>query len=91
MLGDYTETHSGSAAVRITKPLTLAANGKVRILPNPGQTDGILVEPAHPGDPDIDGGISGTSNCLSDNKLIKTPGNPPPLIIALPAPLPACD
>jgi hypothetical protein len=83
MLGDYT--------VRITRPLTLAANGKVRILPNPGQTDGILVEPANPGDPGIDGGIPGTNNCLSDNKLIKTPGNPPPLIIALPAPLPACD
>jgi parallel beta-helix repeat protein len=33
----------------------------------------------------------GTNNCLSDNKLIKTPLNPDPLIIALPAPLPECD
>ena len=58
--GDYTETHSGTAAVRITKPLKLLAQSnppdvKVRILPNPGQMDGILVEPANPGDPDIDG------------------------------------
>ena len=53
--GDYTEMHSGSAAVRITKPLRLMASGQVRILPYPGQTDGILVEPANPGDPDIDG------------------------------------
>jgi len=55
MSGDYTETHPGTAAVRITKPLTLTANGKVRILPSPGQRDGILVEPANPGDPDIYG------------------------------------
>jgi parallel beta-helix repeat protein len=53
--GDYTETHSGSAAVRITKPLKLSASGQVRILPNGAQTDGIVVEPANPGDPDIDG------------------------------------
>lgn len=61
MPGDYTETHAGTAAVRITKPLKLLAKGaptavkKVRILPSPGQRDGILVEPANPGDPDIDG------------------------------------
>jgi len=53
--GDYTETHSGSAAVRITKPLKLSASGQVRILSNGAQTDGIVVEPANPGDPDIDG------------------------------------
>ncbi len=53
--GDYIEMHSGSAAVRITKPLRLMASGQVRILPHSGQTDGILVEPANPGDPDIDG------------------------------------
>jgi parallel beta-helix repeat protein len=60
MPGDYTETHSGTAAVRVTEPLKLLAKSKppdvkVRILPNPGQKDGILVEPANPGDPDIDG------------------------------------
>jgi len=61
MPGDYTETHPGTAAVRITKPLRLVAKGaptaakRVRILPSPGQRDGILVEPANPGDPDIDG------------------------------------
>src|SRR5262249_43612477 len=58
--GDYTETHSGAAAVRVTKPLKLIGqsnlpNVKVRILPSPGQMHGILVEPANPGDPDIDG------------------------------------
>jgi len=43
--------------------------------------------------------VAGTHNCQSDNKLIKTPGSPPPgsrgpkpaLIIALPDPLPACE
>lgn len=60
MPGDYTETHPGRAAVRVTKPLKLIAKSKlpdvkVRILPSPGQRDGILVEPAKPGDPDIDG------------------------------------
>jgi parallel beta-helix repeat protein len=61
MPGDYTEMHPGTAAVRITKPLNLIAKGappatqKVRILPGPGQMHGILVEPANPGDPDIDG------------------------------------
>ena len=57
LAGDYHEPYMGfsSAAVRITKPLKLTASGKVRILPSPGQTDGILVEPANPGDPDIDG------------------------------------
>ncbi len=58
--GDYTETHPGTAAVRITKPLKLIAQSnlpgvKVRILPNPGQRNGILVEPANAGDPDLDG------------------------------------
>ena len=60
MPGDYTETHSGTAAIRVTKPLTLLAKSdlpgvKVRILPSPGQKHGILVEPANEGDPDIDG------------------------------------
>jgi parallel beta-helix repeat protein len=55
MPGDYTEVHAGTAAVRITKPLKLAAIGKVRILPYAGQTDGIVVAPLHAGDPDIDG------------------------------------
>src|SRR5262249_12340025 len=68
MPGDYTQTQSGTvAAVRITKPLKLEAQGaspagkpdgkKVRILWNnlSEQRDGILVEPAHDGDPDIDG------------------------------------
>jgi hypothetical protein len=62
MPGDYqTGVPAGSAAVRITKPLKLLAKSKlkkgvkVRILPGPGQTDGILVEPANPGDPDVDG------------------------------------
>ncbi|HWP67265.1 MAG TPA: right-handed parallel beta-helix repeat-containing protein [Candidatus Limnocylindria bacterium] len=60
--GDYIETHGGPAAVRITKTLKLIAKSKptakVRILPdpnNPSQTDGIVVEPANPGDPDVDG------------------------------------
>jgi parallel beta-helix repeat protein len=60
MPGDYTETHPGTAALRVTKPLKLLAKSdlpgvKVRILPSPGQNHGILVEPAHEGDPDIDG------------------------------------
>jgi len=63
MPGDYVETHAGSAAVRITKPLKLIAKSKlpdvkVRILPdsnNPAQHHGILVEPANDGDPDIVG------------------------------------
>lgn len=57
--GDYTETHSGSAAVRITKPLKLIADSTadkpVRILPGGSQRQGILVEPENSGDPDIDG------------------------------------
>lgn len=58
--GDYTEMHSGSAAVWITKPLKLIAasnppDERVRILPAPGQRDGILAAPANPNDPDIDG------------------------------------
>src|SRR5262249_51194554 len=60
MPGDYTETHAGTAAVRITKPLRLLAKSrlpkvKVRILPGPGQRHGIIVEPANPGDPDVAG------------------------------------
>jgi parallel beta-helix repeat protein len=59
MPGDYTETHPGTAAIRVTKPLTLLAkstpDAKVRILPSPGQNHGILVEPANSGDPEIDG------------------------------------
>jgi hypothetical protein len=61
--GDYTETApSAVAAVRITKPLRLVAEGgrhdaKVRILWNGLETqrDGILAEPAGPGRPDING------------------------------------
>lgn len=58
--GDYRETNAGTAAIRITKPLKLIAksngpNARVRILRNPGQRDGIVVEPANDGDPDIDG------------------------------------
>jgi len=60
MPGDYTETHAGTAAVRITKPLRLLAKSslpktKVRILPGPGQKHGIIVEPANQGDPDVVG------------------------------------
>jgi len=60
MPGDYVETHGGTAAVRITKPLKLLAKSrlprvKVRILPGPGQNHGIVVEPANPGDPDVVG------------------------------------
>jgi parallel beta-helix repeat protein len=60
MPGDYTETHSGEAAVLITKPLKLIGKSdlpgvKVRILPSPGQKHGILVQPASEGAPDIDG------------------------------------
>jgi parallel beta-helix repeat protein len=55
MPGDYTETHENPAAVRITKPLKLLARGEVRILPTPAQNNGIVVEPANPGDPDVDG------------------------------------
>jgi parallel beta-helix repeat protein len=63
MPGDYVGVPAGSvsAAVRITKSIKLVAKSnlkkgvKVRILPGPGQTDGILVEPANPGDPDVDG------------------------------------
>lgn len=61
MPGDYIESHAGTAAVRITKPLRLLAvsapkaGRKVRLLPNTGQINGIVVEPENPGDPDIDG------------------------------------
>jgi hypothetical protein len=59
MPGDYTETHGNSAAIHVTKPLQLLAkstpDAKVRLLPGPGNTDGVLVEPANSGDADIDG------------------------------------
>src|SRR5581483_11814441 len=60
MPGDYTETHAGTSAVHITKPLKLIAQSdppdqRVRILPSAGQRDGIVAEPANTGDPDIDG------------------------------------
>ena len=61
MPGDYTEPAATGPAVRITKSLKLLAKSKlkdaakVRILPGPGQTDGIVVEPANPGDPDVVG------------------------------------
>ena len=38
---------------------------------------------------DLFGGIAGTNDCASANKLIKTPTHPDPLIVALPVPLPA--
>jgi Right handed beta helix region len=61
MPGDYTEPAVSGPAVRITKSLKLLAKSKlkndirVRILAGPGQTDGIVVEPANPGDPNIVG------------------------------------
>src|SRR5262245_49610139 len=59
--GDYTETHGNDVAVRITKPLKLLAKSKiskgvrVRLLPGPGNNQGIKAEPANEGDPDIVG------------------------------------
>lgn len=62
--GDYLEPHSNTAAITINKPLTLQAKVSakdrelgniVRILPTNGQQDGILAEPANPGDPNIEG------------------------------------
>lgn len=61
MPGDYIEPALSGPAVRITKSLKLLAKSKlkdgvkVRILAGPGQTDGIVVEPANPGDPDVVG------------------------------------
>ena len=61
MPGTYIEPALSGPAVRITKSLKLLAKSKlkdgvkVRILAGPGQTDGILVEPANPGDQDIVG------------------------------------
>ncbi len=57
--GTYVETHGGFASVRITKSLKLIAKSKlpdvkVRIMPGPGQTSGILIEPENPGDPDVE-------------------------------------
>jgi hypothetical protein len=63
MPGDYVETlpaGTAAAAIRITKSIKLVAKSKpaqnlrVRILPGPGQNHGILVEPANPGDPDVE-------------------------------------
>lgn len=62
MPGDYVGVPAGSsaAAIRITKSIKLVAKSKikkgvkVRILPGPGQTQGILIEPANPGDPDVE-------------------------------------
>jgi nitrous oxidase accessory protein NosD len=54
MPGDYIETGPGTAAVLITKPLKLLAKSKlkddirVRILPGPGKTDGIVVKSLNP-------------------------------------------
>lgn len=58
--GDYVEPGTAEAAVRITKSLKLVAKsgpgiGVVRILPGNAQRDGILVEPANAGDPDVQG------------------------------------
>jgi parallel beta-helix repeat protein len=58
--GDYREAHAGTAAVWVNKPLKLIAKSnppdeRVRILPSPGQRDGILVAPPNDGDPEIDG------------------------------------
>jgi len=59
MPGDYTETHGGNAAVRITKSLKLIGKSKpgepVRLLPGEGNENGIVVEPENPGvDVDIE-------------------------------------
>lgn len=59
MPGDYTETHGGNAAVRVTKSLKLFAKAKpgapVRLLPGPGNQHGIVIEPTNPGvDPDVE-------------------------------------
>lgn len=59
MPGDYTETHGGTAAVRITKSLKLFAKSKpgapVRILRGTGNQHGIMIEPPNPGvDPDVE-------------------------------------
>jgi parallel beta-helix repeat protein len=59
--GDYTETHGNDVAVHITKSIKLIAKSRirhgvrVRLQPGPGNTQGIKVEPANPGDPDIVG------------------------------------
>jgi hypothetical protein len=57
MPGNYTETHGADAAVRVTKRLNLIGKStrleKVRLLPGTGNRHGILVEPANPGDPDV--------------------------------------
>ena len=59
MPGDYMEMHGGEDAVLITKSLKLIAKSKpnepVRILPGPGNENGIVVEPENPGvDPDVE-------------------------------------
>ncbi len=90
MPGDYTEPAASGPAVRITKSLKLLAKSKlkdnirVRILPGPGQTDGIVVEPANPGDPDIIGitiqgftveGFSNNGIWLKHTQKFKIQGN----------------
>jgi nitrous oxidase accessory protein NosD len=90
MPGDYTEPALSGPAVRITKPLKLVAKSKlkdnirVRILPGPGQSDGIIVEPANPGDPDIVGvtiqgftveGFSNNGIWLKHTQKFKIQGN----------------
>ncbi|MFN8642923.1 MAG: right-handed parallel beta-helix repeat-containing protein [Candidatus Binatia bacterium] len=90
--GDYTglAAGTGSAALRITKPLKLIAKSKikknvrVRILPGAGNSHGIVVEPANPGDPDVDGvmikgftveGFSNNGIWLKHVKNFKIQGN----------------
>lgn len=90
MPGDYTEPAASGPAVRITKSLKLLAKSKlkdnirVRILPGPGQTDGVVVEPANPGDPDIVGvtiqgftveGFSNNGIWLKHTQKFKIQGN----------------
>ena len=91
MPGDYTEpAATAGAAVHITKPLKLIAASKlkkgikVRILPGPGQSSGIVVEPANVSDPDIVGvtiagftveGFSNNGIWLKHVKKYKIEGN----------------
>lgn len=58
--GDYVENHGGTYGLRVTKSLKLIGLSKppatrVRLLPGPGQTNGIVIEPEVPGvDPDVE-------------------------------------
>lgn len=62
MPGEYVGVAAGSSAahIHITKSIKLVAKSKIKkgvrvvIKPGPGQTQGILVEPANPGDPDVE-------------------------------------